>query len=546
MKEESMNDSHLKLVDGTSALLPVEQLETELAKDRWDARKIPGLRYAPHTDSHYVKFVNVPEVFRPLVKDYVKFLLAAGQAAKTLDACACQLGHFFTFFLKRYPDAHTLHDLTVQDIDTFITHLRAEAHLHARKGSEMHIWRHVHHLEGLLNHLERVQSQSKPNEPTVRLIWPHHYPRLNFAISEQRVKYIPQVVLKQLDSHLRHLPPAYIPIVIILRASGWRISDVLYLKWDTCLEQDGDKFCLVGDIQKTRVLGHKIPITQEIAAVIKTQIAWVKQQYTSEENPRRWLFPASKKRNHATSPRFLNGEPLQGRSISDGLNHTAMVHQIRDEQGEIFHFRLHAFRHTKAVELINNGMSLLMVQQWMAHASPEMTLIYAKILDETMRTQWEKTVQKGIVQFNDGKPEFVPGKKLLPMARANAFDPERVREHRQNVKMALGSCLKTAKIVCKFVELPCFHCPAYVLTPDDLPALEVYEQQILERIDIGKQVGNVHWTEVNQKNLDERVRPAIALLKQGHIVAKTGKQEREYTDEEWEQRQHNQQEEIHE
>ena len=81
-----------------------------------------------------------------------------------------------------------------------------------------------------------------------------------------------------------------------------------------------------------------------------------------------------------------------------------------------------------------------------------------------MRTAWEKTVRQGIVQFNDGKPEFVPGKKLLPMAGANVFDPERVREHRQKVKMALGSCLKTAKIVCKFVELPCFHCPAYVLT----------------------------------------------------------------------------------
>jgi len=187
-----------------------------------------------------------------------------------------------------------------------------------------------------------------------------------------------------------------------------------------------------------------------------------------------------------------------------------------------------------------------MVQQWMAHASPEMTLIYAKILDETMRTAWEKTVQRGIVQFNDGKPAFVQGSKLLPMAGANAFDPERVREHRQNIKMALGNCLKTNKIVCKFVELPCFHCPAYVLTPDDLPALEAYEQQILERIEIGKQAGNAHWTEVNQKNLDERVRPAIALLKQGHIVAKTDKYEREYTPEEWEQRQHHNQEDAHE
>lgn len=191
-------------------------------------------------------------------------------------------------------------------------------------------------------------------------------------------------------------------------------------------------------------------------------------------------------------------------------------------------------------------MSLVMVQQWMAHASPEMTLIYARILDVTMRTQWEKAMQSGLVQFNDGKPEYIPGKKLLPMAGPNAFDPERVREHRQNVKMALGSCLKTAKIVCKFVELPCFHCPAYVLTPDDLPALGAYEQQILDRIEIGKQAGNVHWIDVNQKNLDERVRPAIALLKQGSIVARSEKCEREYTPEEWEQRQYHQQGKTHE
>jgi L-lactate utilization protein LutC len=78
-----------------------------------------------------------------------------------------------------------------------------------------------------------------------------------------------------------------------------------------------------------------------------------------------------------------------------------------------------------------------------------------------------------------------------------------------------------------------------VLTPEDLPALEIYEQQLLERVKIGKQANNAYWIEINQKNLEERVRPAMALLKQGQIVAKSTKNEREYTSEEWEQQQHN-------
>jgi Phage integrase family len=235
---------------------------------------------------------------------------------------------------------------------------------------------------------------------------------------------------------------------------------------------------------------------------------------------------------------------MAARGVSHVLGHLAEKYQIRDDNGAIFHFRLHAFRHTKGVELLNNGMSLVLVQQWMAHASPEMTLIYAKILDETMHTQWEKAVQQGIVQFHEGKPEYVSGKKMLTVLNeAQGFDPARVRDYRANTKLPVGNCVKSPKLLCKFTELPCFHCPAYVLTPEDLPALEIYEQQLLERVEIGLQANNAYWIEINQKNLEERVRPAMELLKQGQIVAKSTKHEREYTHEEWKQHQQHIQEE---
>jgi integrase len=541
-----MEPLSFQLVDGTSALVSSCAFEAEFAKDRWDAHNIPGLRYPAHTSHYHIWFTIVPANWRSLIKEYAKYLVAADRASHTIDHLVRRLGHFLHFFSQRYPGVADLHALSTQDIDDFTAWIRADVQLRKLKNSNTYVNHHMQALAGWLSYLERTDHPIKPLLPLPRLIWPHHYPPLDHQSPSSKIKYIPQAVLEQLDRHLHHLTAAYIPVMVVLRASGWRISDVLYLKWETCLEQQNEKYCLVGDIQKTRILGHRIPISQEVAAAIQAQIVWVKQHYTAQENPHGWLFPASKVYHQGRGCRFLRGDPLAAGPIRVSLNNLASKYQISDEQETIFHFRLHAFRHTKAVELINNGMSLVLVQQWMAHASPEMTLIYAKILDDTMRTAWEKTVQQGIVQFNDGKPEFVPGKKLLPMAGSNAFDPERVREHRQNVKMALGSCLKTAKIMCKFVELPCFHCPAYVLTPDDLPALEAYAQQILERIEIGKQAGNGHWIEINQKNLDERVRPAIALLKQGHIVAKTDKQEREYTDEEWELRSHHQQEGTHE
>jgi hypothetical protein len=211
----------------------------------------------------------------------------------------------------------------------------------------------------------------------------------------------------------------------------------------------------------------------------------------------------------------LNGEPLHEKPIRQVLNKLAVKYHIHDEQGHLFHFRLQAFRHAKALELLRQGMPLMRVQQWMASVSPEMTQIYAKMLDDLVRVQWEKTVEHGVVQFKDGQPFSLAGDQLLPGRGSVPFDPEGIREPRQLVKMALGSCLKTATFRCTFGGLPCFHCPAYVLTGEDLPALETYEQQLCEHIERGKQTGNAHWIAVNQQALEERVRPALVLLRQG-------------------------------
>ncbi|HEX3641718.1 MAG TPA: hypothetical protein VHV10_10540 [Ktedonobacteraceae bacterium] len=238
-------------------------------------------------------------MFRPAVKEYIKCRLATSVTVATLHRCAYCLSNFLIFFLQQYPHAQTLQALSKQDIDTFLLALRAEAQARGWKNNQR-IRHHISDLEDWLCHLERTQSPLRPNEPTTRIIWPSHYPRHQYQ-PRAHAKDIPKTVLDQLDAHLQYLPAPYIPIVVVLRASGWRISDVLFLKLDTCLEQDGENYWLVGDIQKTQVLTHKIPITKEVAAVILAQIAWVEQHYTREENPKRWLFPALKSRGGRTN-----------------------------------------------------------------------------------------------------------------------------------------------------------------------------------------------------------------------------------------------------
>ena len=82
---------------------------------------------------------------------------------------------------------------------------------------------------------------------------------------------------------MHELPPKHLPIVIILRASGWRIGDVLNLRYDTCLEHTSSGWWLCGDILKTEVLNHKVPISDEIASIVAGQCEIVKEQYSDRE-----------------------------------------------------------------------------------------------------------------------------------------------------------------------------------------------------------------------------------------------------------------------
>ena len=419
-------------------------------------------------------------------------------------------------------------------MDTYLSYLKLTPDYQGKKRSETLFWKYVQALRSFFEYLEVTNHPFAPLEPTSRLVDYQHIgkPPSQRYDRKRRPKYIPEAVLKQLDQHIEHLPPSQIPVIIVLRASGWRISDVLNLRLNTCLEQDSQGWFLCGDISKTGWLGHRIPLSEDVVRVIQAQQTWVRQNYTKDENPLEYLFPYVKNKGNTQR----KGKNLHANSVNNALQRLAKKHQIVGEDGKIFHFHTHAFRHSKAVELINHGMSLVMVQHWMAHASPEMTLLYAQILDDTMRQQWQQTVERGAVRMNEGKPEFVLGRKLLNVLGDNALDVERIREHRTAVKLPIGNCVKNKKFICRFIELPCFHCAAYVLTPADLAALETYREELRQRIQIGLNAGNTHWVEANQLLLEQKVLPTIALLREGQIIAKTDKYEREYTNEEWKQR----------
>lgn len=145
-------------------------------------------------------------------------------------------------------------------------------------------------LNVFLETIEKLHFDEAPALPVNLLLFKEDFPR-PITKTENDIKYIPEGVLQQIEEKIEFLIPSkYIPIVVLLRATGWRISDILNLRYVACLEQTSQEWYLCGDIKKTQVMNHRVPITKEVAEIVEVVIKVTKDQSNTINNPKNYLF----------------------------------------------------------------------------------------------------------------------------------------------------------------------------------------------------------------------------------------------------------------
>lgn len=184
------------------------------------------------------------------------------------------------------------------------------------------------------------------------------------------------------------------------------------------------------------------------------------------------------------------------------------------------------FRHTKGVELLNNGMNILHDQKWMAHASPEMTLQYAKILDTTICKSWEEATKQGVfrIDIENKRPVKV---ELTDIENEDIIEWEYIRQNLDAVKMELGYCMKPIKQPCPTQANPCLSCRNFCTTPEFIPQFEMEIKEVRNVIERGKALGRQVWIDKNQATLD-RLEPILETLNNGTMHHLDGKKTRIY------------------
>lgn len=487
-----------------------ERPETE--RDKWRALKISGVKLSATAKRQKpsISFEEIPDHYRESVKRYMKSLIYRRSWSFCTEMLVYIRYFYKVFYANGYGDGFQ-EKLSRQDIERYLGWVAEDY------GDRNATFRSkaVSFIRNYLDFIQLAEYGSAPTKDITRLIFEEDIPRRERqADTLEKVRYIPKPVRGELDAAMAEIEPAEMrPVYVLLRETGWRGTDILNLRYDCCLDyiwnsRSGEYVpYLCGEITKTGIPLHKIPVRAEVAEMVKGLIADAKERSTEENNPDKYLFN--------TYEGKCKGLPYSKLAFATAVQELINRKGIKGETGEIYHFKTHSLRHTRAQEYTEQGMPIGIIRQILGHCSLQMTLHYSKVSEDMLYKKWCETEKLDL---------FKPGTPLPNTEHQNkeGLHYELVRKNLDAVKVPFGVCMKPSKIGCKSQMKMCLGCASFCSTKDDLPTYETEIKRVSGLIKISRELGREEWAEKNQKYLEMLEAMRDKILQKG-LVHKNGR-----------------------
>jgi integrase len=335
------------------------------------------------------------------------------------------------------------------------------------------------YLESLIEKAHATQSStySQLNEITTcwiqwGLISKDKYPLITKDMrprkrSPSQPKGLSFKVQNDLESHVDHEDTEAARMYQVIMETGMRGSELLALKKDS-MSQDKDGDWYLTRLNRKLIKDHTVPISHKLATLIKTQIEYIDKYCEVMEitNPSNYLFGHRRKKAFKIyALRTLN---MRLHKLTEELS-------LTNELGLKQNVSSHAFRHTVGTNLINNGVDLVTVQNFLGHESPMMTATYAHLHNKTMRT----AINKAQNQLIDIKGKLYSGLDVIREIEIVENDDTPIEakwlKHQLGTQaLPNGICALPIKQTCPHANA-CLTCTSF---RTDKTFIDVHQQQI--------------------------------------------------------------------
>lgn len=493
----------------------------ETEKNIWYSKNIKGAKIPASGASHSnynsgLDFNRIPQYYKETVKKYFRAIITKKSwihCKNTLD----KIVYFFKYFYDNGYNDEFLEHLSRNDIEKYIFHVMNDR----VNKNKTETTKYIAWIRSFLEYIQMAQYSKSPKKEVSFLIFQDDIPKRELNKDEvKKAKFIPAPILKQLDNNIMDLDrPQYITIYILLRETGWRGTDILNLRYDDCLEQiwnnkeERYNYYLCGEITKTGIAQLKIPIRDKVAEMVQMSIDKAKELSTEENNPKKYLFN--------TYEGKLKGKPLPKATLLNTIKRLIVQKDITDANGELYHFRLHSLRHTRAKEYVEQGMGISVIQQILGHQSLQMTVHYATVSENVLYEKWKNTEDLELFKVDTTTNELIEVDTTSTEGE-NLIRYEYVKKNLDAVRVPFGVCFKASKLPCKQQMNHCLTCASFCTTVENIPEYEEEIEKVKEQIKISDRCGRELWVEKNKQYLNI-LEQTLEKVKEQKLVHKNGK-----------------------
>ncbi|QNO37960.1 site-specific integrase [Protaetiibacter sp. SSC-01] len=297
----------------------------------------------------------------------------------------------------------------------------------------------------------------------------------------------PRLIGKDVIARLRHAGNLQLVadldcrlIIRIAAETGLRRKDIAAgMTMDCVLDLGGGKWSIAYRDSKSGDMATA-PINEELAVAIVEHIAHKQSKYPGTRN----LFA-----------RDLSDRVITLTLVNASLTKLIEDLDIRGSDGEFLRVTPHMFRHQNATDWLESGMSIAAVQKLLGHKSMTTTQVYARLSEQKVRDEWERS--RAVT--NTGELVERPTGLMEEAAWTHAFLGGAAQA------LPNGRCGMPCGETCEHANA-CLYCPLFMTTPDYLPVLRDQRDDHAKMMELAEVEGHTRIVEKNRK-------PFLALTK---------------------------------
>lgn len=363
-KEKIVPSSLIAYVRKAYQFTEEEEEQDEIEKDIWTLENL-DIPYKKNLIKNY-QTLNFTTIIQTDLREETKKAVYEHlhhEAITTISKEMTAIRRLSKYLKEKYPDIHSAEELDRELLEEYLTYLATEAE--GVNNYRMDLTR----LRGILETIGKLYGYSHLESIFLTSDLPKQVqPKLKSYSDSELIRF--NAVLAELDEQIERL-------MVIHQMLGTRISDTLTLQRDCLYRQNGHPMIQIRQMKTNTFVK---PISAELELLIEKAIEYTEKMYGDTI----YIFVDEKNTR----------KPLQYNTVQNRVMAIIQKKDLRDDNGELFGFGTHMFRHVYGIRLTEMHLDDWTIAKLLGHTSVKNVKFYRKmslqiIADETREIRAE-------------------------------------------------------------------------------------------------------------------------------------------------------------